>query len=121
MLTMDATQRLAREWLEAWNSHDLDRIISHYARDIRFTSPFVARITGREDGTLQGLEALREYIRRALAAYPELHFTGMEASSGVQSVVLNYRSVNNLSAAEFMQLDDNGKICRVVAHYRPGG
>ncbi len=30
----------AREWLAAWNSHDLERILSHYATGIVFLSPF---------------------------------------------------------------------------------
>ena len=39
-------ERLAREWVEAWNAHDLERILSHYAEDVEFASPFVAAILG---------------------------------------------------------------------------
>ena len=35
-------KRFAREWIEAWNSHDLDAILSHYATDVVLTSPVAA-------------------------------------------------------------------------------
>ena len=31
----------AEEWITAWNTHDLDRILSHYAEDIVFRSPVI--------------------------------------------------------------------------------
>ncbi|MGH3529462.1 MAG: nuclear transport factor 2 family protein, partial [Pseudonocardiaceae bacterium] len=33
----------ADDWVEAWNSHDLDRILSHFTDDVVFTSPVAAR------------------------------------------------------------------------------
>ncbi len=29
----------AQEWLNAWNSHDLEAIMAHYAEDVIFYSP----------------------------------------------------------------------------------
>ena len=43
--------RFAREWVAAWNSHDLERILSHYADDAELTSPLVQKILGDDLGS----------------------------------------------------------------------
>jgi len=64
----------AQEWLTAWNAHDLERILAHYADDVELSSPFVAKLTGRTEGVLRGKAALRDYFARGLQAYPTLRF-----------------------------------------------
>lgn len=54
-------QRFAEEWICAWNSHDLDHILSHYAEDIEISTPMIAMATGGKESTLKGKEAVREY------------------------------------------------------------
>jgi ketosteroid isomerase-like protein len=116
-LTHEEGAALAEAWVAAWNSHDLDAILSHYADDVAFESPFVAGLLGDPRGTVCGKDALRDYFCRALAAYPDLQFTLFEVLVGVQSLTVYYRSVRNLLAAEVMCLAADGRICRVAAHY----
>ena len=116
-MTEAAAKKFASEWIAAWNAHDLDRILSHYADDVRFVSPFVQRMMGQQDGVVQGIPALRDYFSRGLAAYPDLRFELYTALAGVHSVTLYYRSVNNLLAAEVMVFDSDGRISSVLAHY----
>jgi ketosteroid isomerase-like protein len=128
-MTVDApidpelARRVAGEWLDAWNRHDLEGVLGHYADDVEFTSPFAVELSGQADGTLRGIDELRTYFSRALAAFPELRFTGLRVATGVSSMTLCYRSVRDLDAAETMFFGDDGKIVRVVAHYeaRAGG
>lgn len=107
----------AREWIAAWNAHDLERILSHYSEDVELTSPFATRLTDSGDGVVRGHEALRGYFARALAAYPDLGFEFYRLYPGVRTCVLEYRSVNNLRAAETLEFNPAGKVCRVLAHY----
>ena len=65
---------LARAWIEAWNRHDLDAIVHHYATDVEFTSPFVPALSGEPSGTIHGRESLTGYFRKGLHAYPDLRF-----------------------------------------------
>ena len=67
-------EAFAREWIEAWNAHDLERILSHYAEDIVLTSPIAARRLGDPRGTVRGKAALRDYFAQGLAARPDLRF-----------------------------------------------
>jgi hypothetical protein len=113
----ELAERVAREWLDAWNAHDLEAVLSHYADDVEFTSPFAVELTGRADGTLRGIDELRAYFAGALEAFPDLCFTGLRVARGVSSMTLCYRSVRGLDAAETMFLGPDGKIVRVLAHY----
>ena len=107
-----------REWIGAWNAHDLDRILAHYRDDVRFVSPFAARF-GAPHGQLSGRRALREYFARGLATYPALRFEPIAALGGIDSIALYYRSVEDRAAIEVMELDDRGQVRRAVAHYAP--
>jgi ketosteroid isomerase-like protein len=113
----DAAQEFAREWYAAWNAHDLDAILSHYADDVEMTSPLVSALAGAADGRLVGKEALRAYFAAGLEKYPELHFEPLELFVGVNSLVLRYVSVSGQPSAEVVFLDDEGKISRYFAHY----
>lgn len=115
------SRQFAIDWIAAWNAHDMDRILMHYADDVRFTSPFVQRITGQQDGVVQGVSALRDYFSNALKAYPDLRFELITVLVGVNSVTLYYRSVKNLLAAEVMLFDGEGKVMTVLAHYSSDG
>jgi len=117
MIDTDEARRFAREWIEAWNRHDLDAILAHYAEDVVFTSPFAVKLLGVPDGIVKGLPALRTYFQRGLAAYPDLRFTLQHVAVGVDSLTLIYQSVKGLLAAETMVLDDRRKVVRVLAHY----
>jgi ketosteroid isomerase-like protein len=113
----DVAQEFAADWYAAWNAHDLERILSHYADDVEMASPLVSALTGEADGRIVGKEALRAYFAAGLEKYPELHFEPLELFVGVSSLVLRYVSVGGQPSAEVVFLDDEGKISRYVAHY----
>jgi ketosteroid isomerase-like protein len=113
----EQAQRLAEEWYAAWNDHDLDRILSHYSDGVVFVSPFAVEIADRPDGRLEGKEALRAYFGAALERFPDLHFEPIALMVGLDSVVLHYRSVQNLAAAELMRVGGDGLVTEVIAHY----
>jgi predicted ester cyclase len=111
------TDEFVRDWINAWNSREIEVILSHYAEDVEFTSPFVVRLLNQPDGTLHGLTDLRSYFLKGLETYPDLRFELIEVLEGVNSVTLYYHSVKNLMSAEVMVLDEKGKISKVLAHY----
>lgn len=65
MIPPGFAERFARQWVEAWNAHDLERILAHYEDDFERTSPVIARLAGEASGTLRGKPAGR--AARALA------------------------------------------------------
>jgi len=117
MISEEQAAAFGREWVAAWNDHDLERILAHYHEDVEFRSPFLAQIAGEPSGILRGRARLRSYFAEALKKYPDLAFTGVRAHAGVSSITLTYISVKGLHAAEVMALDDAGLVVRVDAHY----
>ena len=117
MITESQVRQFAAEWLRAWNSHDLDKILSHYAPDIVLTSPAAARLLNRPTGLVTGKSELRNYFKRGLEAYPDLTFELLDVMWGLSSVVLYYKNQNGTTSGEFMEFDSNLKITRVVANY----
>ena len=43
-------RQFAQEWVDAWNSHDLERIMSHYDDDVALTSPVALNLLKNGDG-----------------------------------------------------------------------
>lgn len=119
-MTEAEAQEYALKWIAAWNSHDLDRILSHYADDVEVISPLVETVLGPGRVSVRGKSMLREYWRTALAKYPDLHFRLYRAYAGPRSVVLHYQSVQALIGAECLEFDGAGLVCRVLAHYALG-
>jgi ketosteroid isomerase-like protein len=40
---LDATD-FSRDWVQAWNSHDVEAVLRHFHDDVVFTSPVAARL-----------------------------------------------------------------------------
>ena len=116
-MTKDEAWDLANHWAAAWNSHDLEQIMSHYADEVELISPAAAQLLGAPDGRVAGKANLRAYFKRGLDAYPELHFHLENVLWGLNSVVLYYTNQKGSRTAEFMELAASGKVARVVANY----
>jgi ketosteroid isomerase-like protein len=109
---------LAREWIEAWNSHDLERILGHYAEDVVLTSPVAAERLGDPSGTVRGKAALRAYFALGLRVFPGLRFELRDVMWGLGSVLLTYRNQRGSMTGEYMErAPETGLVTRVVANY----
>lgn len=117
MLSEGQARQFAHDWVLAWNSHDLDAVMSHYASEVVVTSPAAANLLSDPSGTVAGKEAVRKYFERGLEAYPDLTFELLDVMRGVSSVVLYYVNQKGTKTSEFMELDANQKVVRVVANY----
>src|SRR5215472_13570885 len=117
MLSDTEAKQIANDWIAAWNSHDLDTILSHYDESVMLISPVAARLLNDPSGTVRGKAALRSYFRLGLEAYPNLRFELLDVMVGLSSVVLCYKNQKGTKTAEFMEFGENARVVRVVAHY----
>ena len=106
----------AAAWIEAWNAHDIERVLSHYAEGVEFHSPFVARVAGESSGGLKGKGALREYWTKALAMLPSLHFELIDVFAGADCLTIHYQGHRG-KAAETFVFDATGKVVFATACY----
>ena len=119
MLPLQAqfAQEFARDWVEAWNSHDIDRILTHYDDDVVLVSPVALNLL-KNDGSVRGKDALRAYFLRGLEAYPDLRFDLIDVLWGLETIVLLYaNNVRGNKTAEVMQISLAGKVLCVWANY----
>jgi hypothetical protein len=117
MLTADFAQKFATEWIEAWNSHDIGRVLAHYADDFEMNSPYIVQMAGEPSGQLVGKEAVAAYWTRALALLPDLHFELISTLVGINSITLYYRGARDRLSAEVFHFGPDGRVTRVFAHY----
>lgn len=115
MLTDAAAAGFVAEWIAAWNAHDLERILAHWADDGVFTSPLAARLVGAP--TVRGKAALRGYWQRGLAAAPGLRFELDRVLVGVDSLVIAYRNHRGQHVGEWLRLDPAMLAIEGAAHY----
>ena len=92
-------------WVRAWNAHDLDEVLSHFADDVVFTSPVAARLIEGGDGVVRGKAALRAYWAEGLRRIPDLHFALVDVYVGVDTVVINYRNQRGGLVNEVLTFD----------------
>jgi hypothetical protein len=117
-LSEEDARAFADAWIAAWNSHDLDAILSHYTRHVELTSPLVTRRFGPDGrGTVRGRDALREYFDIGLRSVPDLHFALRHVLSGPSGVALVYERENGALTLETIELTKKGKARRVQVYY----
>ena len=117
MLSREKAEHLAKHWIESWNAHDIEAIMTHYADNIELTSPVVSQILNRANGRVVGKKELRDYFKKGLEAYPNLRFVLKDIMWGITSLVLYYTNQKDTHTAEYMEVSDKGLISRVVANY----
>jgi hypothetical protein len=110
-------ERFAADWIDAWNSRDLDRVLSHYADDFDMSSPVIVRVAGEPSGTLRGKAAVGRYWTKALELVPDLHFELITVLAGVTSITLYYKGARGQLAAEVFHFGAGQKVTRAFAHY----
>ena len=108
---------LAANWIAAWNSHDLDRVLAFYTDDFEMSSPHIVNIMGEPSGTLHGKPAIRAYWQKAMGLFPGLHFTLETVYTGANSVVICYTNQAGRRCGEILFFNDEGKCLRSAGHY----
>jgi hypothetical protein len=117
-LTAEFAQRFAREWIDAWKAHDLERILSHYAEDATMQSPLVRERGFSADGVLRGPERLRPYWRIGLDAKPPLRFELIEVFRSVDTLAILYRSASRRRRViESLRFGSDGLIAHAAGLY----
>lgn len=100
-----STRGFVDGWLRAWNSHDLDAIMEHYANDVIFASPVATQLVPSSNGVIRGKAALRDYWAEGLRKFPDLHFELKETYVGVGIVVINYVNKTGALACEVLEFE----------------
>jgi len=96
----------SRQWVAAWNAHDVEAVLEHFHDDVVFTSPVAARLLPDTHGVVRGKQALRHYWTVALSRVPDLRFTVEGVYQGIDTVVIAYRNQDDGLVSEVLRFDD---------------
>ncbi|HSI44516.1 MAG TPA: nuclear transport factor 2 family protein [Methylotenera sp.] len=116
MISREFAQKFSDHWIESWNSHDLDQILSHYDDDFEMSSPYIMQIAGEPTGVLKGKNNVGAYWRSALEKIPTLKFELVDFLTGVDSITIYYRGVHGMAAEVFI-FNSADKVIKAYAHY----
>src|SRR5436190_20263685 len=108
---------LGKEWIDAWNSHDLERILALYAEDSEMTSDRIPLLGLDASGTLRGKLRLRQYWEIAFQRLPNLHFDLIEIYVSPDSLVVFYQNERGQKICEYLRVGAEGKIRQGSANH----
>ena len=118
MITDKFAQEFSREWVSSWNSHDIERILSHYTEDFEIESPLALKRFPESKGVLVGKEAIRKYWQMGLSQNPKLRFEILDTLQGVKSLTIYYESKSTQKrVTEVMVFNEKGKVKRAIVNY----
>lgn len=104
-------------WISAWNSRDLEAIMSHYAEDVVFEAQTVAKRWNKPNGKLYGREELRKHFELGLQLAPQIHFTLEQIFLAPSGYSVVYARENGNRVVDSVRLDSDGLAKDVVAYY----
>ena len=107
---------LGRKWIAAWNSRDLEYVLTLYAEDAEMTSDHVVRLGFSVQGSLRGKHNLRAYWTKALAGNVDLHFTEVAIYTSPNSLVVHYENQRGQKICEYLRVDRDGRIVQGSAN-----
>jgi len=117
-------EAFAAAWLAAFNAHDLEAVLAHFADDVVFTTPVAVRALPETGGIVRGKDALRRYWTLALERVPDLRFEIDGVYAGIDTLVLNYRNQAGGQVCEVLTFDGDlvreGHATYLGASAQPG-
>ena len=85
MISREFAERFSKHWIDSWNSHDLEAVLSHYSDDFEMSSPYIIGIAGESSGNFKGKAEVGAYWSAALKTMPDLHFELVKTLVGVKA------------------------------------
>lgn len=114
---MQRPEEFAASWINDWNSHDLTRILSHYAETLEFHSPKVAIYSEGKKTHFNSREELRPYFARALKNRSNLHFELIQIAKDREGIAIVYKNDVGAIGVETMDLNENGQVIKARVLY----
>src|SRR4051812_29935646 len=117
-MTKDFATAFAKSWVDAWNAHDLEKILSHYSEDFIIESPLAIQLYPQSNGIVTGKSEVRRYWTIGLERSPDLRFEIVDVFFGVNSLALYlFNSSSNKKSVEVMRFNGEQKVDKVIVCY----
>lgn len=112
-MTPEILQSIAFKWFDAFNSHQLEKLLDLYDDEAKHFSPKLKIRKPETNGYVTGKQALREWWKDAFERLPSLHYKVTSLTANNDRVFMEYiRTVDgedDMLVAEVLEVK-NGKI-----------
>lgn len=106
-------KEIAMKWFEAFNAHDLEKLLALYADDAKHYSPKLKVRHPETDGLIEGKNALRSWWQDAFIRLPSLKYIVLKLTADEEQVFMEYTrkadGEKDMSIGEVLEIK-NGKI-----------
>ncbi|MBX7116815.1 MAG: nuclear transport factor 2 family protein [Myxococcaceae bacterium] len=113
-------QNIARQWLKAFNAHDVKALVSLYDENCRHTSPKLRTLLPESDGMIRGKPALEAWWTDALTRLPSLRYEEVSVTADEKRAFIEYlRHVTGetpLLVAEVFEIENGFIVASRVYH-----
>lgn len=117
-MTKEFASAFARDWVDAWNAHDLEKVLSHYTEDFTIETPMAAKLVPESQGFVVGKSEVRKYWTIGLQKRPDLKFEILDVLVGVNSVGLHlFNTSSNMKSVEVMSFNSEMKVNKAIVIY----
>ena len=105
---------IAQKWFEAFNEHNLEKLLDLYDGDAKHYSPKLKIREPQTNGLVQGKEQLRKWWKDAFYRLPTLHYHVKTLTADTERVFMEYtRKVTgeeDMFVAEVLEVNTDGLI-----------
>lgn len=117
-MTKDFASAFARDWVDAWNAHDLEKILSFYSDDFTIESPIAVKLYPGSGGTVTGKPEVQKYWSIALAKSHDLKFELLDVLMGLDSIALClFNTSSGKKSVEVMRFNQAGQVNKAIVHF----
>lgn len=118
IMTKEFATAFARDWVDEWNTHDLEKILSHYSEDFTIETPMAVKLYPQSQGIVVGKSEVRKYWTIGLEKSPDLRFELLGVFVGVNSVGLHlFNTSSNRKSVELMSFNSEMKVNKTIVVY----
>lgn len=119
-MTTQKNLSIAHAWFEAFNTHNLEKLISLYDEEAEHYSPKLKVKHPKTNGLIKGKNELHSWWKEAFEKLPTLHYKVTSLTANDHRVFMEYvRSVANepeMLVGEILEINEGKIIASRVYH-----
>ena len=119
-MTPNSLQAIAFKWFDAFNSHNLEQLLSLYDDEAEHYSPKLKIRKPETNGLVSGKQALREWWQDAFERLPTLHYKVTSLTANSDRVFMEYirmvKEEDDMLVAEVLDVKAGKIIASRVYH-----
>lgn len=119
-MSAENNENIAKKWFEAFNTHDLEKLLSLYHEEAEHYSPKLKIRKPETNGLVKGRNALRDWWKDAFDRLPTLNYDPTSFTANEERVFMEYiRKVegeSDMLVAEVLEIKNRMIIASRVYH-----